>query len=158
MSSQFSNVCGQQAVLAEGVGYEMATNECFYELLGLSTEASQDDIQKAHRKLVRQEHPDANPEDPQAEERFKQIQHAYEVLSDPEKRREYDKQFHVFSKEDSGGPKAGASGRNGEGAISTPSERVGRNRSPLFWVGYLLGIVLVALVLALLVIFVLGLV
>jgi len=148
----------QQAVLAEGVGYEMATNECFYELLGLSTEASQDDIQKAHRKLVRQEHPDANPEDPRAEERFKQIQHAYEVLSDPEKRREYDKQLHVFSREDSGGPKAGASGRNEEGTISTPSERVGRNRSPLFWVGYLLGIVLVALVLALLVIFVLGLV
>jgi len=163
MTSQFSNICVHQAVLAEGVGYEMATNECFYELLGVSTEASQDDIQKAYRKLAWQEHPDANLEDPHAEERFKQIQKAYEVLSDPEKRREYDKQFDVFSREnsvsreDSGGPKAGASARNGEGAISTPSERVGSNRSPLFWVGYLLGIALVALVLALLVIFVLGL-
>jgi len=135
----------------------MGTNEDLYELLGLSRAASQDDIQKAHRKLIRQEHPDANPEDPQAEERFKQIQHAYEVLSDPEKRREYDKQLDVFSREDSGERKAGARARNEEGAISTPSERVGRNRSPLFWVGYLLGIVLVALVLALLVIFVLGL-
>jgi molecular chaperone DnaJ len=135
----------------------MGTNEDLYELLGLSRAASQDDIQKAHRKLARQEHPDANPEDPHAEERFKQIQHAYEVLSNPEKRREYDKQFHVFSREDSGGPKAGASARNGEGAISTPGERVGSNRNPLFWVGYLLGIALVALVLALLVIFVLGL-
>jgi len=128
-----------------------------YELLGLSRAASQDDIQKAHRKLVRQEHPDANSEDPQAEERFKQIQHAYEVLSDPEKQREYDKQLHVFSRKDSGERKAGASARNEEGAICTPSERVGRNRTPLFWVGYLLGIALVALVLALLVIFVLGL-
>jgi curved DNA-binding protein CbpA len=142
----------------------MGTNEDLYELLGLSRAASQDDIQKAHRKLARQEHPDANPEDPHAEERFKQIQHAYEVLSNPEKRREYDKQLHVFSREDSvsredsGGPKAEASARNGEGAISTPSERVDSNRSPLFWVGYLLGIALVALVLALLVLFVLGIV
>ena len=135
----------------------MATNENFYELLGLSTEASQDDIQKAHRKLVRQEHPDANPQDPQAEERFKQIQRAYEVLSDPDKRREYDKRIDGFSRETSGGPRAGASRGNGEGATPTPSERVGRNRRPLFWVGYLLGIALVTLVLVLLVILVLGL-
>src|SRR3954470_12516598 len=101
----------------------MATNEDFYELLGLSTEASQDDIQKAHRKLVRQEHPDANPQDPQAEERFKQIQHAYEVLSNPEKRREYDKRFDVFSRETSGKSRAGASERNGEGATPSASER-----------------------------------
>ncbi|MDQ3999407.1 MAG: DnaJ domain-containing protein, partial [Actinomycetota bacterium] len=47
-----------------------------YKLLGLSREASQDDIRKAHRKLVREYHPDANPEDPRAEERFKQIQQA----------------------------------------------------------------------------------
>src|SRR4051794_14367600 len=101
----------------------MRTNEDFYNLLGLSTEASQNDIQKAHRKLVRQEHPDANPEDPQAEERFKQIQQAYEVLSNPEKRREYDKRLHVFSRETSGGPRAGASERNAEGGTpTTPKE------------------------------------
>jgi curved DNA-binding protein CbpA len=139
------------------VGYKMGTNEDFYKLLGLPTEASQDDIRKAHRKLVRQEHPDANSQDPQAEERFKQIQQAYEVLSDPEKRREYDRRFDVFSRETSGGPRAGASGRNGEGATPTPSEGVDSNRRPLFWVGYLLGIALVALVLAVLVILVLGL-
>src|SRR4051812_16692573 len=118
----------------------METNKDFYELLGLSTKASQDDIQKAHRELARQEHPDTNPQDPQAEERFKQIQQAYEVLSNPEKRREYDKRFDVFSRETSDGPRAGASGRNGEGATPTPSEREGRNRRPLFWVGYLIGI------------------
>src|SRR3954466_2326508 len=105
----------------------MGTNKDFYELLGLSTNASQDDIQKAHRKLVRQEHPDANPQDPQAEERFKQIQRAYEVLSDPDKRREYDRRFDVCSRETSGGPRTGASGGNGEGATPTPSEREGRN-------------------------------
>ena len=158
MASQLRNIYTHQTVSAKGEGLDMGTNDNFYQLLGLSRAASQDDIQKAHRKLVRQEHPDANPEDPQAEERFKQIQRAYEVLSDPEKRREYDKQLDVVSREDSGGPKAEASARNEEGAISTPNERVARNRTPLFWVGYILGIALVTLVLALLVLFVLDLV
>jgi curved DNA-binding protein CbpA len=139
------------------VGEEMGTNEDFYELLGLSTEASHDDILQAHRKLVRQEHPDANPEDPQAEERFKQIQRAYEVLSNPEKRREYDKRLRGFSGENAGGLRAGASRRNGEVATPTPSEREGRNRGPLFWVGYLLVIALVALVVVWIVMLVLGL-
>ncbi len=68
----------------------MQSTKDLYKLLGLSTEASQDDIRKAHRKLARQYHPDANPEDPRAEERFKEVQQAYEVLSNPQKRREYD--------------------------------------------------------------------
>ena len=68
----------------------MQSTKDLYKLLGLSTEASQDDIRKAHRKLARQYHPDANPEDPRAEERFKEVQQAYEVLSNPHKRREYD--------------------------------------------------------------------
>ena len=61
-----------------------------YNALGLSREATQEDIRKAHRKLVRKYHPDANPEDPRAEERFKEVQRAYEVLSDEKKRRQYD--------------------------------------------------------------------
>ena len=69
-----------------------------YKLLELSREASQDDIRKAHRKLARKYHPDANPEDPRAEERFKQIQQAYEVLSNPEKRRRYDKELHLLQR------------------------------------------------------------
>jgi len=62
----------------------------YYDILGVSKTASQDDIKKAYRKLARKHHPDVNPNDPTAEERFKEINEAYEVLSDPEKRQKYD--------------------------------------------------------------------
>src|SRR4051812_31464740 len=82
-----------------------------YNVLGLSRDASQNDIRKAHRKLVRRYHPDANPEDPRAEERFKEIQQAYEVLSNEKKRREYDERLRTASRGRSGRPRAGASSR-----------------------------------------------
>lgn len=62
----------------------------YYQILGVNQNASQDDIKKAFRKLARQHHPDMNPDDPNATERFKDINEAYEVLSDPEKRTKYD--------------------------------------------------------------------
>ena len=69
----------------------MATrSKDLYDALGVSRGASQDEIKKAYRKLVRQYHPDKNPGDEEAEERFKEIQGAYDVLSDPEKRKQYD--------------------------------------------------------------------
>jgi DnaJ-class molecular chaperone len=68
----------------------VGTSKDLYGLLGLPKEAPQEDIRSAHRRLVREYHPDANPGDDSAEERFKEVQHAYEVLSDPRKRREYD--------------------------------------------------------------------
>src|SRR5918997_730709 len=61
-----------------------------YKVLGVSKGASQEEIRRSYRKLARKHHPDANRDDPKAEDRFKEIQHAYEILSNPEKRREND--------------------------------------------------------------------
>lgn len=62
-----------------------------YAALGVEKTAGQDEIKKAYRALARKYHPDANQGDPAAEERFKEISHAYDILSDPDKRREYDR-------------------------------------------------------------------
>src|SRR5215208_6655746 len=62
----------------------------FYEVLGVGRGASAEEIKKAYRKLAREYHPDRNPEDAKAEERFKEIQQAYDTLSDAERRKQYD--------------------------------------------------------------------
>lgn len=62
----------------------------YYEVLGVSRTASQEEIKKAYRKMARQYHPDLNPGDKSAEEKFKQVVTAYETLSDPKLRKEYD--------------------------------------------------------------------
>src|SRR6266576_1365743 len=61
-----------------------------YKTLGVSKKASEDEIKKAYRKLARKYHPDRNPGDEAAEEKFKEISAAHDVLSDPDKRKEYD--------------------------------------------------------------------
>lgn len=63
----------------------------YYKILGVERKATEDDIRKAYRKLAMQYHPDRNPGDKQSEERFKEINEAYQVLSDPKKRAHYDR-------------------------------------------------------------------
>ena len=92
---------------------QQATKD-LYNVLGLSRGASQDEIRKAHRKLVREYHPDANRGESSAEERFKEVQQAYEVLSNPEKKRQYDQKLRATtSGESSSRPRAGTGGRTG---------------------------------------------
>jgi len=69
----------------------------YYKVLGVSRNASADEIRKAYRKLAMQYHPDRNPDDKQAEERFKEINEAYQVLNDPQKRAHYDRLGSAYS-------------------------------------------------------------
>jgi DnaJ-class molecular chaperone len=90
----------------------------YYEILGVPRTASADEIKKAHRKLVRKFHPDVNKNNKEAEDRFKEVQEAYDVLSEPGKRRNYDQFGH-----------AGAAGAGGpEGAGGDPWEAFRRSQ------------------------------
>jgi curved DNA-binding protein CbpA len=99
-------------------GHDITTTD-LYKVLGVPRGATQDDVRKAHRKLVRKYHPDANPGDHSSAEHFREVQRAYEVLSDPEKRREYDKTLGTSTRRNSTKPRARAS-RNTGGESAAP--------------------------------------
>ena len=88
-----------------------------YKVLGVDKKASEDEIKKAYRKLARKYHPDRNQGDQSAEERFKEIQQAYSILSDPEKRKQYDSGGGIFGGFDPGSFRTGAPGFGGFGGI-----------------------------------------
>ena len=85
----------------------MAAAKDYYKVLGVGEKASAAEIKKAYRRLAKQYHPDANPDNPGAAERFKEISEAHAVLSDPEKRKQYDtmRKYGAF-----GTPRPGAGG------------------------------------------------
>ncbi len=77
----------------------------YYSILGISKQASSDEIKQAYRKLARKYHPDVNPDNPEAEEKFKDVSEAYEILSDTNKRKQYD-QFGQYYQQGGFRPKA----------------------------------------------------
>jgi molecular chaperone DnaJ len=104
----------------------MASRPDYYATLGVDRKASADEIKKAYRKLARRYHPDRNPDDKSAESRFKEISQAYDVLGDPDKRKQYDSGTGPFAQP------AGAGGFGGFGGFDFDPSSVGDIFSNIF--------------------------
>lgn len=89
--------------------------EDYYKTLGVNRTASDDEILKAYRELARKYHPDLNPDDDQAKKRFQEVQNAFDVLSDKQKREMYDRYGSAYESVGGGGPHPWAGGRPGAG-------------------------------------------
>ena len=81
----------------------MAEKRDYYEVLGVSKSATEDDLKKAYRKVAKMYHPDLHPGDKEAEAKFKEANEAYAVLSDPQKRQQYDQFGHAAFDQSAGG-------------------------------------------------------
>ena len=88
----------------------MSKKRDYYEVLGINRDASDEDIKKSYRKLAMKHHPDRNPDNPKAEEQFKEAKEAYEILSDTQKRQAYDQFGHAGVDQQSGAGGAGMGG------------------------------------------------
>ncbi len=99
-----------EATQREARSKEMATKRDFYEILGVPKDASDDQIKSAYKKLAIKHHPDKNPGDKAAEEKFKEAAEAYDVLRDAEKRAQYDRFGHAAFEGPQGGPGGGFQG------------------------------------------------
>lgn len=96
----------------------------YYEVLGLQKGASEDEIKKAFKKKAREFHPDLHPNDPQCEEKFKEVNEAYEVLSDPDKKARYDQYGHAGVDPNGMGGMGGMDGFGGFGDMSDILENI----------------------------------
>lgn len=111
----------------------MAAKRDYYEVLGVSKSADADAIKKAYRKLAKKYHPDANKDDPTAQQRFQEITEAYGVLSDPKQKAQYDKYGHAaFDGSWAGGAGAGPQGSYGQNGGFHSFHFEGGNMDDLF--------------------------
>jgi len=106
------------------------TKRDYYEVLGVGREATEKDLKRAYRKLAMEFHPDRNQGNKQAEARFKELNEAYDVLKDPEKRAASDRLGHAAFEQGLGGGGAGPGGGSRPRAMVAPGDRAALRRHP----------------------------